>query len=54
MKTKEKRTTTSFVKRVQDDESEQEQIDFISIQNALYTELNKLRNNPKSYITLIE
>ena len=54
MKTKEKRTTTSFVKRVQDDESEQEQIDFISIQNALYTELNKLRNNPKSYIPLIE
>ena len=54
MKTKEKRTTTSFIKRVQDDEEEQEQIDFIAIQKDLFIELNKLRQNPKSYIPLIE
>jgi len=55
MKTKEKRTTTSFIKRVQDDEEEeQEQIDFISIQKDLFIELNNLRKDPKSYIPLIE
>ena len=54
MKTKEKRTTTSFIKRVQDEEPEQEQIDFISIQNSLYTEINNLRKDPKSFIPLIE
>ena len=54
MKTKEKRTTTSFIKRVQDEEEEQEQIDFIAIQKDLYIELNNLRKNPKSYIPLIE
>ena len=54
MKTKEKRTTASFVKRVIDDESEQEKIDYNSIQIQLYDELNKLRGNPKSYIPLIE
>ena len=35
MKTKEKRTTTSFIKRVQDDE-EQELIDFLAIQKDLF------------------
>ena len=54
MKTKEKRTTTSFIKRVQDDEEEQEQIDFIAIQKDLFIELNNLRKDPKSYIPLIE
>ena len=53
MKTKEKRTTTSFIKRVQDDE-EQELIDFVAIQKDLFIELNNLRKNPKSYIPLIE
>ena len=54
MKTKEKRTTTSFIKRVQDEEEEQEQIDFIAIQKDLFIELNNLRKDPKSYIPLIE
>ena len=55
MKSKEKRTTTSFIKRVKDDaEEEQEQINFNFIQMSLYDELNKLRQNPKSYIPLIE
>ena len=54
MKTKEKRTTTSFIKRVQDDEEEQELIDFIAIQKDLFIEINNLRKDPKSYIPLIE
>ena len=54
MKTKEKRTTTSFIKRVQDEEEEQEQIDFLAIQKDLFIELNNLRKSPKSYIPLIE
>ena len=54
MKTREKRTTTSFIKRVHDDEEEKEQIDFIAIQRELFIELNNLRKNPKSYIPLIE
>ena len=54
MKTKEKRTTTSFIKRVQGEEEEQEQIDFIAIQKDLFIELNNLRKDPKSYIPLIE
>ena len=54
MKTKEKRTTTSFYKRVEDDENEQEKIDYNSIQIQLYEELNSLRENPKRYISLIE
>ena len=54
MKTREKRTTTSFIKRVHDDEEEKEQIDFIAIQRDLFIELNNLRKNPKSYIPLIE
>ena len=52
-KTKEKRTTTSFVKRVKEDEKE-EKINFNSIQIALYREINKLREDPRSYIPLIE
>ena len=55
MKSKEKRTTTRFIKRVKDDaEEEQEQINFNFIQMSLYDELNKLRQNPQSYIPLIE
>ena len=54
MKTREKRITTSFIKRVHDDEEEKEQIDFIAIQRELFIELNNLRKNPKSYIPLIE
>ena len=54
MKTREKRTTTSFIKRVQDNEEEKEQIDFMAIQRDLLIELNNLRKNPKSYIPLIE
>ena len=54
MKTREKRTTTSFIKRVQDNEEEKEQIDFLAIQRDLFIELNNLRKNPKSYIPLIE
>ena len=51
MKTKEKRTTTSFVKRVKEEE---EKINFNSIQISLYKELNLLRQSPKSYIPLIQ
>ena len=54
MKTKEKRTTTRFVKRVKDEEQEEEKINFNSIQLSLYKELNKLRQDPKSYIPLIK
>jgi len=54
MKTKEKRTTTKFVKRVKDEDQEEEKINFNLIQTMLYKELNKLRQNPKSYIPLIE
>ena len=54
MKKKETRTSTSFVKRVQDSEQEQEEINYTSIQVSLYEELNTLRKNPKSYIPLIE
>ena len=53
-KKKETRTSTSFVKRVKEDEQEQEEINFTSIQITLYEELNNLRKNPKSYIPLIE
>ncbi len=53
MKTKEKRTTTNFIKRVKDDE-EETKINFNSIQISLYKELNKLRQDPRSYIPLIE
>ena len=52
MKTKEKRTTTSFIKRVKEDE--EEKINFNSIQISLYRELNQLRQSPKSYIPLIQ
>ena len=54
MKTKEKRTTTKFVKRVKDEDQEEEKINFYLVQTMLYKELNKLRQNPKSYIPLIE
>ena len=55
MKTKEKRTTTNFVKRVRDEgQEEQEKINFNLIQTSLYKELNKLRQDPKSYIPLIQ
>ena len=54
MKAREKRTTTSFIKRVPDEEEQQEQIDFIAIQRDLFIELINLRKNPKSYIPLIE
>ena len=54
MKTKEKRTTKKFVKRVKDEDQEEEKINFNLIQTMLYKELNKLRQNPKSYIPLIE
>ena len=54
MKTKEKRTTTKFVKRVKDEDQEEEKINFNLVQTMLYKELNKLRQNPKSYIPLIE
>ena len=54
MKTKEKRTTTNFVKKVKDDEQEEEKINFNSIQISLYRELNKLRQDPRSYIPYIE
>ena len=53
MKKKEKRVTTSFVKRVKEDDKE-EKINFNSIQISLYKELNKLREDPKSYIPLIQ
>ena len=53
MKTKEKRTTTSFIKRVKEEENE-EKINFNSIQISLYREINKLREDPRSYIPLIE
>jgi uncharacterized protein YkwD len=54
MKKKEKRTSSSFVKRVRDDEQEEEKINFNLIQTTLYKELNKLRQDPKSYIPLIK
>ena len=55
MKTKEKRTTTNFVKRVRDEgQEEQEKINFNLIQTTLYKELNNLRQDPKSYIPLIQ
>ena len=54
MKTKEIRTTKNFVKKVKDVDQEQEKINFNFIQTILYKELNKLRQNPKSYIPLIE
>ena len=54
MKTKEIRTTKNFTKKVKDDDQEQEKINFNLIQTMLYKELNKLRQNPKSYIPLIE
>ena len=54
VKTREKRTTTSFVKRVKEDEQEKEKIDYNTIQMTLYEELNILRQNPQSYIPLIE
>ena len=55
MKTKEKRTTTNFVKRVKDEgQEEQEKINFNLIQTTLYKELNNLRQDPKSYIPLIQ
>jgi len=50
---KEKRTTTKFTKKVKDDEKE-EVINFNSIQILLYKELNKLRQDPKSYIPLVQ
>ena len=53
MKKKEKRVTTSFVKRVKEDDKE-EKINFNSIQISLYKELNKLREDPKSYLPLIQ
>jgi hypothetical protein len=55
MKTREKRITTNFVKRVKDDEEEEEtKINFNSIELSLYKELNKLRQDPRSYIPIIE
>ena len=51
MKKKEKRVTTSFVKRVKEDDKE-EKINFNSIQISLYKELNKLREDPTSYLPL--
>ena len=54
MKAREKRSTTSFIKKVPYEEEQQEQIDFIAIQKDLFIELNNLRSNPKSYIPLIE
>ena len=52
-KTKEKRTSTNFEKHLKEDEKEEE-INFNSIQISLYRELNNLRQNPKSYIPLIQ
>ena len=54
MKTRESRTSTSFMKRVHEEEEDQEQINFISIELSLYQELNNLRQNPKSYIPLLK
>ena len=55
MKTREKRITTNFVKRVKDDgEEEETKINFNSIELSLYKELNKLRQDPRSYIPIIE
>lgn len=54
MKKKETRTSTSFVKRVKENDQEQEEMNYASIQLSLYEELNILRKNPKSYIPLIE
>ena len=54
MKTREKRTTTNFIKRVREDDEDQEKINYNSIELSLYQELNKLRQDPRSYIPLIE
>ena len=54
MKIKEKRTRTSFVKKVKDGEDETERVDYNSIKISLYEELNILRQDPRSYIPLIE
>jgi hypothetical protein len=54
MKTKESRTSTSFIRKVHEEEEEREQINFTSIEVSLYKELNNLRQNPKSYIPLIK
>ena len=54
MKIKEKRTKAGFTKRVKDEEQKQEKVDYNSIKIALYEELKALRQNPKSYIPLIE
>lgn len=51
-KTREKRTSTNFEKHLREDEKEE--INFNSIQLSLYRELNNLRQNPKSYIPLIQ
>ena len=51
---KEKRTTTNFVKRVKEDDQDQEKVNYNAIQVSLYKELNKLRKDPRSYIPLIE
>lgn len=54
MKTREKRTTTNFIKRVRDEDEDQDGINYNSIELSLYQELNKLRQDPRSYIPLIE
>jgi uncharacterized protein YkwD len=51
---KEKRTTTNFVKRVKEDDQDQEKVNYNAIQVSLYKELNKLRKDPRSYIPLIQ
>lgn len=52
MKTKEKRTTMNFTKRVEDEE--QDNTNYKSIQEELFKQLNNLRQNPRLYIDLIE
>ena len=54
MKKKEKRTSSRYEKKVRNDEQEEEKINFNLIQTSLYKELNKLRQDPKSYIPLIK
>ena len=51
---REKRTTTNFVKRVKEDDQDQEKMNYNAIQVSLYKELNKLRKDPRSYIPLIQ
>ena len=51
---KEKRTTKNFVKRVKEDDQDQEKVNYNAIQVSLYKELNKLRKDPRSYIPLIQ